>query len=129
MGACRASREEVTVTVTHAAATRSRICFFFFQAEDGIRDSSVTGVQTCALPIYRAAKRADHAGGQRALKAERIADGEHFLADLQRGGIAERERHEMLALRLDFHQCDVIALIGANEFCGIARLIAKDDFD
>src|SRR4029434_3337024 len=24
---------------------------FFFQAEDGIRDSSVTGVQTCALPI------------------------------------------------------------------------------
>src|SRR5207237_7374714 len=27
---------------------------FFFQAEDGIRDSSVTGVQTCALPILRA---------------------------------------------------------------------------
>src|SRR5437879_11961924 len=28
------------------------VCFFF-QAEDGIRDTSVTGVQTCALPIYR----------------------------------------------------------------------------
>ena len=28
---------------------------FFFQAEDGIRDSPVTGVQTCALPIYKAA--------------------------------------------------------------------------
>src|SRR5205809_3076132 len=27
-------------------------CFFFFQAEDGIRDVAVTGVQTCALPIY-----------------------------------------------------------------------------
>src|SRR3712207_7534558 len=26
--------------------------FFFFQAEDGIRDIGVTGVQTCALPIY-----------------------------------------------------------------------------
>src|SRR5688572_31866733 len=26
---------------------------FFFQAEDGIRDLTVTGVQTCALPIYR----------------------------------------------------------------------------
>src|SRR5437762_13628942 len=26
---------------------------FFFQAEDGIRDTSVTGVQTCALPIFR----------------------------------------------------------------------------
>ena len=25
---------------------------FFFQAEDGIRDKLVTGVQTCALPIY-----------------------------------------------------------------------------
>src|SRR5438552_17340688 len=28
--------------------------FFFFQAEDGIRDDLVTGVQTCALPIYPA---------------------------------------------------------------------------
>src|SRR5207247_3336387 len=30
------------------------IFFFFFQAEDGIRDPLVTGVQTCALPISRA---------------------------------------------------------------------------
>src|SRR5258708_22884812 len=29
------------------------IFFFFFQAEDGIRDDLVTGVQTCALPIFR----------------------------------------------------------------------------
>src|SRR5437868_13414203 len=29
------------------------LLFFFFQAEDGIRDRNVTGVQTCALPIYR----------------------------------------------------------------------------
>src|SRR5699024_11823653 len=30
------------------------ICWcFFFQAEDGIRDRNVTGVQTCALPIYQ----------------------------------------------------------------------------
>src|SRR2546422_1034617 len=28
------------------------LCFFFFQAEDGIRDVAVTGVQTCALPIF-----------------------------------------------------------------------------
>src|SRR6516165_12379349 len=28
--------------------------FFFFQAEDGIRDLTVTGVQTCALPIWLA---------------------------------------------------------------------------
>src|SRR5207248_8718743 len=31
--------------------------FFFFQAEDGIRDRTVTGVQTCALPIFAAAAR------------------------------------------------------------------------
>src|SRR2546430_10125399 len=30
---------------------RDQLCFFF-QAEDGIRDLTVTGVQTCALPIY-----------------------------------------------------------------------------
>src|SRR5216684_7157781 len=28
------------------------VFFFFFQAEDGIRDVAVTGVQTCALPIW-----------------------------------------------------------------------------
>src|SRR5579862_2001708 len=31
----------------------SGVIFFFFQAEDGIRVGTVTGVQTCALPIYR----------------------------------------------------------------------------
>src|SRR4030043_1014203 len=31
-------------------------CFFFFQAEDGIRDVAVTGVQTCALPIWTETK-------------------------------------------------------------------------
>src|SRR6266581_3140780 len=34
--------------------------YFFFQAEDGIRDGRVTGVQTCALPIS-AERIADHA--------------------------------------------------------------------
>src|SRR5690349_17797410 len=44
--------------VAACACTRSRgpacsssVFFFFFQAEDGIRDLYVTGVQTCALPI------------------------------------------------------------------------------
>src|SRR5256885_7253169 len=32
-------------------ALRRGVIFFFFQAEDGIRDYKVTGVQTCALPI------------------------------------------------------------------------------
>src|SRR5690606_40520715 len=55
---------------------------FFFQAEDGIRDFHVTGVQTCALPIYargplalalaRAGVRArDHRGGAEAWRRAR----------------------------------------------------------
>src|SRR2546422_2509198 len=39
-----------------------RLCyFFFFQAEDGIRDVAVTGVQTCALPISGGTKGAGKA--------------------------------------------------------------------
>src|SRR2546430_2982015 len=38
------------------------VCFFFFfKAEDGIRDLTVTGVQTCALPISLAASDSVHA--------------------------------------------------------------------
>src|SRR2546430_12466896 len=39
---------------THKQGLRVHLlCLFFFQAEDGIRDLTVTGVQTCALPILR----------------------------------------------------------------------------
>src|SRR5437016_6537927 len=38
---------------------RAFLLSFFFQAEDGIRDWSVTGVQTCALPIFRLELDAD----------------------------------------------------------------------
>src|SRR5436190_5457801 len=41
------------------------VLFFFFQAEDGIRDHCVTGVQTCALPISRPAARCARARGAR----------------------------------------------------------------
>src|SRR5437879_7119377 len=39
--------------------------FFFFQAEDGIRDTSVTGVQTCALPICSDLPQAEYEVYQR----------------------------------------------------------------
>src|SRR2546422_10843897 len=60
--------------------------FFFFQAEDGIRDVAVTGVQTCALPISAARRDARDpgerihlrlpgaGGGQRWARAPRRAD-------------------------------------------------------
>src|SRR3989449_5786102 len=54
--------------------------FFFFQAEDGIRDVAVTGVQTCALPIY----------------LQELGLGAHYLCPalppLASGAIAEAER-------------------------------------
>src|SRR3989441_5589011 len=49
-------------------------CFFFFQAEDGIRDKLVTGVQTCALPIYLHAGRGHGEG----LELEAFLDREVF---------------------------------------------------
>src|SRR6202167_961884 len=39
--------------------------FFFFQAEDGIRDRLVTGVQTCALPISRRGRGSGQTSGSR----------------------------------------------------------------
>src|SRR2546430_3971379 len=41
--------------------------FFFFQAEDGIRDLTVTGVQTCALPISRHPVEIEVAHAERAV--------------------------------------------------------------
>src|SRR5579871_1743424 len=45
-----------------SVGTRLFVCFFFFQAEDGIRDLYVTGVQTCALPILEEVV-GEHEGG------------------------------------------------------------------
>src|SRR5687767_15667389 len=49
--------------------------FFFFQAEDGIRDKLVTGVQTCALPISRSHPAADLLDGKRRPAATGAPDG------------------------------------------------------
>src|SRR2546422_11028676 len=67
--------------------------FFFFQAEDGIRDVAVTGVQTCALPIYRRQQG-------------------HLLGIDERGGTgAPRVEHLiLLCRRLDRLQLDRLAL-------------------
>src|SRR3989449_5480727 len=41
----------MSVVILHGLRVTVCLFFFFFQAEDGIRDVAVTGVQTCALPI------------------------------------------------------------------------------
>src|SRR5687768_18245229 len=43
-----------TALTGHSGDRLTVFCLFFFQAEDGIRDVAVTGVQTCALPICSA---------------------------------------------------------------------------
>src|SRR5207253_4443987 len=61
----------------------------FFQAEDGIRDGHVTGVQTCALPIYALQARLDD-GEVRAVDHERHTSdrriGRGELQELRHGG-------------------------------------------
>src|SRR5207245_5518118 len=44
-------RTEIQLLRDFCAVIVIAFFFFFFQAEDGIRDATVTGVQTCALPI------------------------------------------------------------------------------
>src|SRR5256712_13824688 len=58
------------------------LLFFFFQAEDGIRDLIVTGVQTCALPISATAE-AGELDVRRRTEAERRRD---LLEDYERAG-------------------------------------------
>src|SRR5207248_2847165 len=52
------------------------VLIFFFQAEDGIRDRTVTGVQTCALPI---SARAAHYGNAFPLTLRRVSLGGSFF--------------------------------------------------
>src|SRR6266516_7413253 len=53
--------------------------FFFFQAEDGIRDRTVTGVQTCALPIF---DRWVERGGIKSALARARYDASNIVAKL-----------------------------------------------
>src|SRR5207247_7128853 len=99
------------------------------QAEDGIRDPLVTGVQTCALPIYRrvgldevvvragaeeAALRAHDARGGGLRETERIADRQHPVAHLETLGVPERQRGERVR-RLDVDESDVRLVVTADE--------------
>src|SRR5256885_13022157 len=66
---------------------------FFFQAEDGIRDYKVTGVQTCALPIWLAG---EHGVGDLGRKARLL----HLLAARQLGQDGQGQRAVPEGVRL-----------------------------
>src|SRR5687767_15761615 len=60
--------------VEEFAAERYTLYVFFFQAEDGIQDKLVTGVQTCPLPILEARARARASTPSRSLRNSSRAD-------------------------------------------------------
>src|SRR5437588_7271514 len=74
------------------------MCVFVFQAEDGIRDHCVTGVQTCALPISAQIAGAAHEVGHEAeieigalAPVVRKAGGQQGLAELSHRRHADRK--------------------------------------
>src|SRR5258707_5759785 len=88
-------------------------CFFLFQAEDGIRDIGVTGVQTCALPISRReARRA--AAEQRRLPAGMECAVERQSAPAARWQIGRascRERVEISVVAVSLKKNEVKVVI------------------
>src|SRR2546427_2081480 len=90
--------------------------FFFFQAEDGIRDLTVTGVQTCALPIYPPAARTVLEPGetlQRLVIAQRVdLAGEQVPAAPDRPGAG---RLDLLESGLDRVEQWYRALVAVGE--------------
>src|SRR5439155_15985662 len=70
---------------------------FFFQAEDGIRDGHVTGVQTCALPILRCASTSAASRFSRHRLGAQSARGTGGRASLPRQRTTSRSRANYLA--------------------------------
>src|SRR5438445_6030162 len=68
-------------------------CLFFFQAEDGIRDIGVTGVQTCALPI--SGELAQPQDADQADQRRRQA-GEPTPPEIGRASCREREQNSVV---------------------------------
>src|SRR2546425_1919722 len=66
--------------------------FFFFQAEDGIRDKLVTGVQTCALPICLCRQWRPQAGENKQGHPDNFVDTTHHCALPSRGLFGSREQ-------------------------------------
>src|SRR5207249_3348890 len=95
------------------------VVFFFFQAEDGIRDRNVTGVQTCALPISTLLPRRHRAESRKAAqqvsrKAEGLA-GRLALAEIgahqrRRPAPEQRAAQHIALLGWDVHEEPLLAL-------------------
>src|SRR6266568_5603563 len=107
--------------------------FFFFQAEDGIRDGTVTGVQTCALPIspVRGAETffsTAHGSGRTMsrTKARKLWHGKQLQRDLEARGIYVRSTSWAgLAEEAGAAYKDIDEVIAATELAGISKPVAR----
>src|SRR5437870_3378569 len=83
--------------------------FFFFQAEDGIRDGHVTGVQTCALPISATSPAADHhadlceGGSEVPAHPGSAVEGRGAMSALQTALDEYLALHRALGFKLEMH--------------------------
>src|SRR5688572_31961486 len=77
-----------------------RRLFFFFQAEDGIRDLTVTGVQTCALPISDRKRLAGRIGGARNSGGRTNSGGGHHRLRGETGAGRWRVKSAILSVQL-----------------------------
>src|SRR5437868_12287735 len=98
--------------------------FFFFQAEDGIRDRNVTGVQTCALPISLISSMAR--SGVLDVKAPNLLKGEYLPS------FPLRLMHKDLGLALDLANQLGVALpatAAARETYNYVKGASNEDLD
>src|SRR2546427_13141486 len=106
---------------------RSFFFFFFFQAEDGIRDLTVTGVQTCALPIYFPAPEALKDAAARAIHDDVNQYAITWGAKRLRDALA-RKYAEWYGMTVD-PEADVTVTCGATEAMASALLAVVDPGD
>src|SRR5256886_10118118 len=91
---------ELVVSVTVSRVDDS---FFFFQAEDGIRDLTVTGVQTCALQILRRHSHGSDFRDGRQGNRSGLASGSYVESSLLPAGAADGRAADARPHRADFH--------------------------
>mgnify|MGYP002525522337 CR=1 FL=1 len=103
------------------------VFLFFFQAEDGIRDSPVTGVQTCALPIYELIESIASYGSR---VAEKIRE-ENLVSQLMSVFVLtnyfnkkEKQYSNSIRIQLDF-PTNNSSLIVKRAVGGIKRIFRK----
>src|SRR5687767_14648178 len=94
------------------------VLFFFFQAEDGIRDKLVTGVQTCALPILRIATYEDKLNAIITVNPKALEEADMLDRERAQGKVRGPLHGIPIALKDNIHTTDMPTTGGALVFDG-----------